>query len=118
RPARAVEVEHAAGGGRGCPELDLARLGGECKRLLRSDDVDALVDPAGTRIAEVVDVVRRAEDREDDRLGRVAGAGGRRPGQQAGNEQEEESSSGCRPVASHELRVALEEAEPNNVSGG
>jgi hypothetical protein len=71
-----------------------------------------------TWVAEVVDIVRRAKDGEDDRLGGDVGAGGRRPGRQAGDEQEEEGSSGCRPVASHELRVALEEPEANNAGGG
>ena len=60
---------------------------------------------AGTGIAEVIGVAGRAEDREDDRLRRAAGPRGRRSGQQAGHEEEEEGSSGYRPVASHELRL-------------
>jgi hypothetical protein len=56
---------------------------------------------AGARIAEVVGVAGRAEDREDDRLRRAAGPLFRRPGEKACHVDEEEGSSGFRPVASH-----------------
>jgi hypothetical protein len=74
--------------------------------------VDPLMRAAGARVTEVVGVAGRAEDREDDRLRRAAGPRGRRRGQQAGHEEEEEDSSGCRPVASHELRFALDGVAP------
>ena len=87
RPAGSVEVEHAAGRRGGRPEFDLARLGGERERSLRREDVDPLMRAARTRCAEIVDVVRGPEDREDDRLRRVTGPREGRPGQKAGDEK-------------------------------
>ena len=116
RAARPVEVEHAAGRRRGRPELDLACLRRERQRSLGGEDVDALVRPAGSWFAEVVAVVRGAENRENDRLCRVAACRGR-SGQQAGGKQEAEGSSGFRPVALHELRFASEARNPNRHTG-
>jgi hypothetical protein len=91
---------------------------GECERLLCGQDVDPLVRTARSRVAEIVDVMGGAEDREDDRLRRVTRACGCRPGQEAGDKEEEKGSSGCRPVASHELRFAREGRDANKLSGG
>ena len=68
RAARAVEVEHAAGAGRGRPELDLAVLGRDGGRAPGRQDVVPRVAPLAARIAVVVRVRRLAHDREDDRL--------------------------------------------------
>ena len=67
RAARAVEIEHAAGPGGGRPELDLPVLDRDHGRALRREDVVALVAALRPRVAEVVRVAVRADDREDDR---------------------------------------------------
>jgi hypothetical protein len=61
--------------------------------------------PAGTRLAEVVDVLHLADDGEDD-VSRRLSAGGcdGSSGDEADSCGEEEDPSGCRPVAAHRLR--------------
>ena len=76
RAALAVEVEHAAGAGGRRPELDLPVLRRNCRRAPGREDVVPLVPALSARRAEVVEVGRRADEREDDRLrpGRSRGA--------------------------------------------
>ena len=80
------------------------------ERLARRQDVVALVPALAARVAEVVHVLRRADDREDDRVrarwglrvDRIAcgGGGGQADRDRRGEQGEEEKcSSGCRPVA-------------------
>src|SRR5207237_9430508 len=49
RAALPVQVEHAAGAGRGRPVLQPPGLGGNRRRLLRGQDVIALMRTTGTR---------------------------------------------------------------------
>ena len=103
RAARAVEVEHAAGRRRVGPELDLPGLGGEGERALRRHHVDALMGPSAARLAEVVRVGGRAEDREHDRRRRLLRPRGGLPDHE-GHEKgkgESDGSSGCRPERDH-----------------
>jgi hypothetical protein len=86
RPAVAVQVEHAAGSGRGRPERDRPALGGDGGRLSAGEDVVSLVLALSARLAEVVVVRHRADDGEDDRRRRgdsprrvVGGVRGGRP---------------------------------------
>src|SRR5262245_8661965 len=67
RAAVTVQIEHAAGARGRRPELDLAALDGEHRRLLCRHQVVALMRAAGARLTEVVDVRRVAGDREDQR---------------------------------------------------
>ena len=134
-PALAVQVEHAAGARGGRPEPDLAVLRRDRERALRREDVVPLVRPARARRAEVVEVLHGPDDGEDDpgrlRLRRELGlrpfrrsARGRRrkverarghgrPCGDAGSGEEDEDPSGCRPVAGHALRFALEGPHPS-----
>ena len=70
RAARPVEVEHATGPGRGRPELDLSVLGRHRGRAPGREDVVPRMPPLAARITPVVEVLRRADDREDDRRDR------------------------------------------------
>src|SRR5436190_236306 len=85
------------------PELDLPGLGRECERALGREDVDALVRATRPRLAEVVDVDGRAEDREHDRVRRLLRPRGGLPDQEGHEEGERESEgpSGCRPERNH-----------------
>ena len=65
--ALALEVEHAARARGGDVELDRARLGCQRERVARRHDVVALVGTLAARVAEVIDVARLAEHREDER---------------------------------------------------
>src|SRR5262245_460640 len=113
--ALAVEVEHAAGTGRGRPELDRARLGGNGDRVPRGEDVVARVTPAlRARLAEVVAVRHRPDDGEDEpwhalsRRGRAASGEGRRQCHSKG----EKYPSGCRPAVDHRSVVRARRARP------
>ncbi len=101
RSALAIEIEHAARAARRRPVLDRACLGGDGGRTLRRHQVVALVRAAASRRAEVVDVLHRPDDREDDVVGHVRRRCTSRPGDGAEQDGEQEKSSGCRPVASH-----------------
>ncbi len=113
RAARAVEVEHAAARPRG-PELDLARLGGDGEGLARSEDVVPLVRALRARRAEVVGVLHRPDDREDEprRLRRARPRAGRPRGpcDRRDRGRDEDGASGCRPVASHRAPVRARRA--------
>ena len=108
-------MQPAAGGGR--PELDLPASAASASDSLRGQDVDPLVRaPPARGVAEVVGVDGGAEDREDDRapacrLDRAAAVPASKGHEES--EHESEGSSGCRPVASHELRLRLEGPDPS-----
>jgi hypothetical protein len=105
RPARAVEVEHATAQA-GVPVLHAARLDRDDGRPPGRHDVDSRVGPVPARVAVVVPPLRLRHQREDE--ARHAGGVGRRGprreerGRQAGEEEGEKYSHGCRPVASHD----------------
>ena len=112
RSAVAIEIEHAAGAGRGRPERDLAALDRDDRRLLHTHQVVALMRAAGAGLAEVVAVGHIARHREDQQRngGRLRVCSRSRPGEAECQNKEQDSSGGCAAAASHRDPVSRSKA--------
>src|SRR5207249_691181 len=73
----AIEIEHAAGGRGGRPDLDRSGFRGDNGRMPRGEDVVTRMAASGARRSEVVGEDGGADDGEDDAIG--DGRGARRP---------------------------------------